>query len=177
MVPDFRLRIQSMLRAMQEVVIPAIPASEKLAQDQASIIIGNLKLMAEQHDKLYRYELVELREYAQLVSQLIEAAGGGASTDAACDAARQELQKSAGVRASFIPTQDELAALTRGMKQAADMILRAAYEDGEPQFRHAAAALVMKQSEKQITRERSWFRAAGFELEPEKLPPLDGVLA
>ncbi|HTT83793.1 MAG TPA: hypothetical protein VMF67_09960 [Rhizomicrobium sp.] len=173
MVPDFRLRIQSMLRAMQEVVIPAIPAGERLALDQASIVVGNLKLMAEQQDKLYRYELVELREYAALVTELIDAAGGGASTEAA----RESLRNSAGVVTMPIPTQPELTGLTKAMKHAADTLLRAAYEDGSPEFRRAAAQLVMKQSASQITRERSWFRAAGFELEPESLPPLDELLA
>ena len=177
MVPDFALRIQSMIRSMQEVVIPAIPGSQRLALDQANIIVGNLRIMAEQHDKLYQYELVELREYASLVGKMAEAVVGGAASQAAKDGARLALESAAEVVGQSIPTQTEIAALTRSMKSAADALLRAAYEDGEPGFRAVAGAAVMRQSESQIMRERRWFRMAGFELEPEKLATLEQVLA
>ncbi len=177
MVPGHALRIQSMLRSMQEVVIPAIPRDQNLAHDQANIIVGNLRLMSEQHDKVYQYELVELREYTALVRALIEASAGGVSTRAALETARQTLEECAPVAALVIPTQSELSQLTRAMKLAADMLLRAAYEDGDTESRRTAIELVMRQSATQVLRERRWFRMTGFELEPEKLPTLEQVLA
>jgi hypothetical protein len=177
MVPDFALRIQSMIRSMQEVVIPAIPSSQRLALDQANIIVGNLRIMAEQHDKLFQYELVELREFVSLVREMAEAAVGGAASQASKEGARPVLENATKIVGLSIPTQSELAALTRSMKSAADALLRAAYEDGEPGFRAVARAAVMRQSESQIMRERSWFRMAGFELEPGKLATLEQVLA
>ena len=35
MVPDFALRIHAMIRALREVVLPALPGNEMLAIDQA----------------------------------------------------------------------------------------------------------------------------------------------
>jgi len=171
MVPGFALRIQSMIRAMREVVIPAIPPDQRLALDQANILVGNLRIMAEQHDRIFQYELTELREYARLLADLIEAAGSRDTAEARAVLARAEP-----VAAAAIPTQPELAALVRQLKAAADALLQAAHRDGSPDFRKAASELVMRQAEAQILRERRWLRAAGFELDPESLPSLDQLL-
>ena len=45
-----------------------------------------------------------------------------------------------------------------------------------PIFAEAAINRVMQQAEQQIKRERSWFRASGFELDGSLLPSIDDVL-
>jgi hypothetical protein len=176
MVPDFALRIQSMIRSMQEVILPAIPKERQLALDQANILIGNLRIMAEQQDRVFQYLLVELREYAALVNVLIADAQGLDVTEAAVARARSAIETALPVTQSKIPRQDALAALVKSLKQAADDLLGAANEDGTPVFRKAAGAHVMRQSQAQVIRERVWLRAAGFELEPGALPSLDETL-
>lgn len=176
MVPDFALRIQAMSRAMREVVLPAIPKDQKLAMDQANIVIGNLRIMAQQQDKLVQYILVELREYAQLIGALLERAEGDVETRDAVAQARSVLTDAKPIAAMLIPPQGHLAALTKSLKQAADDLLRAAHADGSAAFRKSADELVFQQSQAQILRERAWVRSAGFELEPDALPSLDEIL-
>ena len=176
MVPDFALRIQSMIRSLEDVVLPAIPDDRKLALDQARIILGNLRLMADQHDKTFRYELVELREYARLVANLVAVAQGGSATKTAVEQAKASLLAAGPVVELSIPRQHELSAFVKSLKSVADALVRGAHEDGAASFRQAAASLVMCQSQDQIARERRWFRAAGFELEPDTLPTLDEIL-
>jgi hypothetical protein len=176
MVPDFALRIQSMIRSLDEVVLPAIPDDRKLALDQARIIVGNLRLMADQHDKIFRYELVELHEYARLVGNLVAAAQGGGATKAAVELANASLLETGPIVELNIPHQHELSAFVKSLKSVADALVRSAHEDGTIAFRQTAASLVMRQSQAQIARERRWFQAAGFELEPDALPTFDEVL-
>ena len=174
MVPDFALRIQSMLRAMREVIMPAIAADQRLALDQAAILVGNLRLMAEQCENLYQYELVELRESAVLVRALLAAVE--AQQDGVIAAAAEVLARAAPIAELPIPPQASVALLTKELKIAADGLLQVCLKIGSPRARAAAGALVMAQSQTQIARERRWFKAAGFELEPDKMPPLDEVL-
>ena len=176
MVPDFALRIQAMIRSMREVILPALPRDQMLASDQANILVGYLRIMALQHDKVFDYLLTELSEYAELVRTSAEEARGGESTDAAVAAARSALARSAPLLQMSIPRQSELTAQVRSLKEAADGLLNAARQDGTSAFRQALAQRVMGQAERQIMRERVWFSASGFELDADQLPTIDEVL-
>jgi hypothetical protein len=176
MVPDFALRLQSMMRALQEVILPALPKDQQLAQDQAKILLGNLRIMATQQDRVFQYLLVELREYAGLLRKLSLEATGGAATDAAAARARAALDRAEPITTLPIPSQTEVSDLLKSLKQAADELVHAAHEDGSGGFRQFLTAAVMQQSAAQILRERVWFSAAGFELDAGMLPSLDVVL-
>ncbi len=177
MTPDHSLRLNTLLRAMQDVVLPAIDPRNRLALDQANIVVGNLRILLDQCDKAYQYEWAELREYFALVSAMSESArasSGAADSLAAADAALAASSQLVGLA---IPTQAELVARVRELKQAADTLLRAAYEHGTPQHRSRVDRLVHEQAQRQLTRERVWFRKAGFELDARALPTMDEVIA
>jgi hypothetical protein len=176
MVPDFALRIQSMIRSVREVILPALPTDQMLAIDQANILVGYLRIMAEQHDRVFEYLLVELSEYAELVSALTEGAHGGESIDGAVATARSALAKAAPVLRASIPRQAELAALVKSLKVSVDELQHAVRRDGTAAIREASTKRVMEQAERQIMRERVWFRASGFELDAGGLPSIDQVL-
>jgi ABC-type transporter Mla subunit MlaD len=175
-VPDFALRIQSMIRSLREVILPALPNDQMLAIDQANILVGYLRIMAEQHDRAFEYLLVELSEYAQLVGALTEDAQGGESIDAAVATARSAVAEAAPVLRMSIPRQAELAALVKSLKVSVDELLHAARRDGTAAFRQAAVNRVMEQAARQVLRERVWFSASGFELDANRLPSIDAVL-
>jgi hypothetical protein len=50
-------------------------------------------------------------------------------------------------------------------------------EHGSAEVRDATHRLVLDHSARQLLRERAWIVNAGFELEPDKLPPIDTLLA
>ena len=176
MVPDFALRIHAMIRSLREVVLPALPNNEMLAIDQANILVGYLGIMAEQHDSVFEYLLVELSEYAELLGALVEDAHGAQSIEGAAAKARAALDMAAPILQMSIPRQGELSALVRSLKECVDELLLAARQDGTPAYRQASRNRVMQQAEQQILRERAWFRASGFELEPGQLPSIKDVL-
>ena len=176
MVPDFALRIPAMIRSLREVILPALPTDEMLAIDQANILVGYLGIMAEQHDRVFEYLRVELAEYAELLSAMVEDADGAQSIEDAVAKARAALGMAAPILRMSIPRQGELGALVRSLKESVDELLLAARQDGTPAFRQASSKRVMLQAERQILRERAWFRASGFELEAGQLPSIDDVL-
>jgi hypothetical protein len=176
MVPDFALRIHAMIRSLREVVLPALPKDQMLAIDQANILIGYLGIMAEQHDRVFDYLLVELAEYVELLRALVEDADGARSIDDAVAKARAALGRAAPIVQMSIPRQGELSDLLRSLKESVDELLFAARRDGTPAFRQASKKRVIQQAERQILRERAWFRASGFELDAGRLPSIAEVL-
>ena len=176
MVPDFALRIHAMIRSLRDVVLPALPKHEMLAIDQANILVGYLGIMAEQHDRVFEYLLVELSEYAELLGALVEDAHGAPSIEDPVAKARATLGMAAPILQLSIPRQGELSALIRTLKESVDELLHAARQDGTPAYRQASTKRVMRQAERQILRERAWFRASGFELEASQSPSIDDVL-
>jgi hypothetical protein len=176
MVPDFALRIQSMIRSLREVILPALPNEQMLAIDQANILVGYLRIMAEQHDRVFEYLLVELSEYAELVNALTMDVQGGESSEAAVAAARSALAKAAPVLQTSIPRQAELAALVKSLKVCVDQLQQSVRRHGTAASRAASTKRVMEQAERQIMRERVWFRASGFELDAGGLPSIEQVL-
>jgi hypothetical protein len=171
------LRLQSMLRAMIEVIQPAIDRSQQLATDQANIMIGTLRILLDQDSKAYAFRMVELRQYAKQLRELLGLAQGGPETDACCRAAEVVLARAKPVAALPIPTQAALTDLVQATRTAVDELLQAAHADGNPAFRRAAARLVLDAGGKELVRERVWVRAAGFEAAPRALPPMEELLS
>lgn len=161
---------------MTEVVIPGIDPSQNLALEQAHLVVAYLALLSDQHDKVFQYEMAELRDARSLLEQLVACTQGGARTHAALSSGKRWFSESEPAASLNVPSQARLADLVREVKGAADELVRAAYEDGSDDSRSAAATVVMRHAERQISRERVWARAAGFEVEPEKLPGIDQVL-
>jgi hypothetical protein len=176
MVPDLALRLQSMTRAMTEVVIPGIDPTRKLALEQAHLVVAYLGLLSDQHDKTFQYELAELRDARDLLTRLLARAQGVADAEIVRRAERCLLE-SGSIASLDVPTQARMTALVREIKSAADALVQSAYEQGDAATRTGVTQAVMDQAERQIRRERVWSRRAGFEIEPDKLPSLQEVLA
>ena len=68
--PD--IQIQSMIKAMVDVVLPAVDPEHKMAQEQARLIIGTLRLIAKRLPLAYRYDCDELRRYVAFACELGE---------------------------------------------------------------------------------------------------------
>jgi hypothetical protein len=176
MTPTHELRLDTMLRAMRDVVIPALPKEQKLAMDQAQTVLGYLRILRDQAGRTFQFAMVELREYAALVEALQEAASGADATQQCAGEARAAHAAVEPLLALQLPSERDVLAHVKALKSVADNLLRAAYRDGSEEFRRRADALVYGQSDTQLTRERVWLREAGFELEPERLPQMDVVL-
>ncbi len=70
MLPGIELRIQNLIKAMQEVVLPAIPPSERLAADQAGLVVGHLRMIAAQWRNAARFEGQSLEHLLTLANRI-----------------------------------------------------------------------------------------------------------
>jgi hypothetical protein len=64
------LQIQTAIKAMLDVVLPAVDANNKLAQEQARLVIGTLSLVLQRLPLTYRYERDELSRFLALADTL-----------------------------------------------------------------------------------------------------------
>ena len=74
MLPNIDLRIANMVKALEQVILPALPRDQRLARDQAMLVAGHLRMLGDQSKAALRYERISLDDLAGLSRDLIPAA-------------------------------------------------------------------------------------------------------
>ncbi len=74
MTPDSNLRIQSMIRSVTEVIIPALDANDSLAQEQVKLLMGHLNALLVQAGREPTVKDIETKHLFRLAEILIEVA-------------------------------------------------------------------------------------------------------
>lgn len=163
MNPDLDLRLASVIKALREVILPALPPEQRMAREQASLVLGHLAILAEQWPYALRYELECLADSRALAGELAALVEDGSALRAArASAAQVDVADYAAVSAAH-----------RDLKRHID----AALGDGEGRVPLAPAVLdaVLRMNDRRAPRERSWFRGSGLDPDGPRLPPLEAL--
>lgn len=173
MTPDIGMRLGTIARALQQVVIPALPADQVLAIEQATLCLGHLGVIAEQLDYAADYDAVCLTAMTELAEQLVEAAGGGPKTQAAAETLRDLVTRSGA-------SPDDAAATAKEQRNALaggiDTLIGASGLDGDAGFVAASQRLVLEHGARQSFRDRAWFRGSGLDPDRARLPGIPELL-
>lgn len=156
MNPSVRDRLASVVRALNGVVLPALPKEAGLAQEQAMLAIGHIQIILAQMDGTEGFVTEEAADYANMGTAIVAAASGGTKTEAAKTALRTALQDDA------TPAPE---ARTAVIQEAIDQLLLAMAEDGEQAARSAVNATIIVQSAARSDKDRRWFAAMGFDID------------
>jgi hypothetical protein len=170
-LPSIELRIQTLVKALSQVVLPAIDPGNALAREQAQLVIAHLQLIAQQWTKALPYEAQSFAASRALAERLADNAAGGERTRAAAMALRAAL-------AARVDAHD-LGSLVGGnlaLSSALDVMIEAASVDGAPDFRAVLDRAVLDDSAERAVRERVWFAGTGLDPERSRLPSLDDLL-
>lgn len=171
MLPGIDLRLQNVIKALREVVLPAIPPEQRLARDQAMLAIGHLGLFANQWRHAARFEHGSLVNMMTLGHMLLDdpAIDIGEPSRAALAAAMARAEASAPSDLTAVEqVTAELGALVD------DVILHAGRPGALPP---RVIEAVLAYGQVQARRERIWF--AGTKLDPdvEELDSIETMLA
>ncbi len=166
------LQIQSIIKAMTDVVLPAIDPDNKLAQEQARLVLGSLALIAKQLPLQYRYDCDELARLEAFCQSLQSLAQGGTETTGALAALALELRE-AGVQSA---SPEEIEQRVRNLRQLSGAVITAVYVDGSSAARKDVRAAVLAMSKEQVLRDRSWVLSQGWEGDPKSIPPIEQLL-
>lgn len=169
MTPNPSIRIQSVLRTLQDVVIPAVDQANSLAVEQCGVILAQLNMLAQHMPLIGDYHALCRDDMLAVAQEAGRAPAGGAETLAATAALAQAVDQADG-------EIDANAAYHR-VGSALEALIRAVAADGEAGYRAAVDQAVLAFSRRQARRERTWFKEAGFDPRAGELPALADMVA
>ncbi|MEQ1867833.1 MAG: hypothetical protein ABL996_24705 [Micropepsaceae bacterium] len=171
MQPDLDIRLKAMIKAMTEVVLPAVDSSNSAAVEQARLVTASIALVREQVDYLHWYAATEARELMEFGRALVESWSG--VTGASIESAILDAMKVA-ARAD-VPTSS-LTAANRALREALSAGIAEALGSGDPAVRERVEHLVLERSEALLRLERSFVAPTGFEVDRQGLASIRETL-
>ena len=170
------LQLQSVIKSMTDVVLPAIDPHNRMAQEQAQLILGMLHLLAQRLPLQFQYDVDELQRYVGLSSQLLGSAHGGPATTQQLAQLEGAAAEGARVLAGAQLAPATLEASVLALRNDISALIRAVWEDGAPECRPSTHAAVMDAAKAQILRERAWFQPQGWDADPSAYPAIETLL-
>ena len=169
MTPSFSARIDSLIQAMDDIVLPAIEADKSLAREQGQLVVAHLNLMKKQLAHADDFDRIELAAAVQLGLRLLEltTADPGVASD------RQALQAAISEGKSLPGRQDAI----RAVNGATESFVRALRQRGERSSIDAMTRAVLALSQEQSRRNLIWFASNGFDAERDSLPSIESLFA
>ncbi|MBK8958965.1 MAG: hypothetical protein IPM80_11145 [Proteobacteria bacterium] len=162
MNPDLDLRLKSVLKALTDVILPALPADERMAREQARLVLGHLDIIAAQWKHALKLELSNLALACELASDL-----AGMNYDStlgddliAALAAAAEVDRG---------DYDAVSHAHRALKAVIDRLLAPHHAE---RLTPAMTAAVLRYNARRAERERIWHGAAGLDPDASRLPPI-----
>lgn len=172
--PD--IQIQSMIKAMIDVVLPAVDPEHKMAQEQARLVIGTLQLVAKRLPIAYRYDVDELRRYVASAHDLVAEVGedlGGAAVAQLVTLAAHGGAVLEGARSEPVEIESAIFEL----RSAVGELVQAAKLRGSSKVRKTVRRLVLEAAKIELERERALVVDMGFETDPANFPiPIENQL-
>jgi hypothetical protein len=170
------VQIKSMVKAMTDVVLPAIDPANKLAQEQARLVIGMLGLMAQQLPLQFRFDCDELARLLELAAALKQAAGGAPALGSSVEQmGRAAAAASLTLEQARIGPEDVEQAVRRMRAATSELVREACAGADEPTMQRVQDA-VLAGSREQLLRDRAWVLAQGWEPDPAAIPKIQDLL-
>lgn len=171
--PDIQL--QTAIRALTEVVAPALNPDNGLATEQLQLVIGMLHLMAARLPLQVRYDRDELARLFQFSQALAAAVDHDAhaqviATLRVANSAGAEALASATIKAA------EILQAIRNLRTHTGALITAVYRDGKDVERDRITSLALAHADAQLLRERAWLAPMGWETEPVAMPAIADLL-
>lgn len=171
-----QIQIKSVIKALTDVVLPAVDPGNKLAQEQGQLAIGLLSLMAQQLPLQFRFDCDELERLIDCSGTLQTLARGGEHTQTALtalsDATRSAVTRLESARVS----PQDIEQQVRSLRSTIGTLVTEVYRDGEASCRKSVSDAVLALSKAQLLRDRSWLLMQGWEPDPKAIPPITQLL-
>lgn len=174
--PD--IQIQSILKAMTDVVLPALDPTNPLAQEQARLCMGLLGVMASRLPLQYRYDCDELTRLLALSKRLQQLPEVAQLAPQALGSLTQGASRGTDVLARARAEPDEVLQAVRALREATGNLVQEAFENDLPGLKTGELQrAVMDASQEQLLRERSWLIGQGWEADPSLIPAIETLIA
>lgn len=173
MRPD--IQIQSAIKALTDVVLPALPPDHTLAREQGQLVIGLLQLMARQIPLQHRYDCDELARLLVFAEQLSTTAGRSAAATQPALSAQAASARDVAQRAGATSPQALQQAIGE-LRAATGAVVTEVFAGDDTARQDAVQAVVLAYSAEQLLRERAWFLPQRWEPDPESVTDILSLL-
>lgn len=171
MQPGFDLRIRSMLKALSETVLPAVDGGNRAAVEQLHLVIGSLELIRQQIDYAHWFEVIDARTMGAMIDRIVAEVGEEAGSKDAATAAKA-LATAERHDVTLTAVRDANSVL----RDTVGALVAKAYATGDEVMRKRVQAIVLAHSKGQITRERAFIAATGFDVFPDTMVSIEESL-
>ncbi len=162
------LRLRTMMKALSEVVMPAIDPANRLAVEQAQVILGSMSLLREQVDHAHWYEVTDLRSLCGLAKRLGKLDGNEPRPQLAESCANGEA-----LAARWDVRLEQLRAASAELREEISLAVEAAYA---LPLGTAVQRLVLDHSQEQLGRERAYVAGTKWDGFPDTLQTIEASL-
>ena len=144
MTPSIELRLQTMMRSVQQSILPALDADDSLAQEQVKLLMGHIAALQLQCGKEQGVCDIQNQQLKALAENLVAKAEGGANTQKAVSAMKQAVADDDYMQLS-LATESMLATT-----------------DASDAFKAYSWDAVIAYSVEAAQRGKEWFKPMGF---------------
>lgn len=162
------------IKALEQVVMPAVDPTDPLATEQLRLVSGFLKFLRTRMEHGYPRQLFELDHYLRLAQQLASDVALLGSPELSLRLDLAEAQALA-VQTQAVPLPADVRSAAAALATAVAGIARAAATADAP-LRRRIEQQVLAGSRRWVEMQRAWFVPQGFDLRPDELPALDQAL-
>lgn len=169
------IQIATMIKAMREVVIPALDAKNDLAVQQAQLIVSMLNLMAHQLPIQFLFDRDELQRLIACARGLATVRSDDVAIGAAWARLDEDCERAVSVLERCATDPAELTNAVRDLRAAVAALAAAASGQDAATLR-AIEDAVLQLSREQLLRDRSLMLSQGWELDPAAIPDIGTLL-
>jgi hypothetical protein len=168
--------LQSVVKSLTDIVMPAVDPNNKLAQEQVRLILGLVQITMNRLPLMYRYDRHEITRFNELADRLI-----GQSYRS--EPARQAAERLGAVKAQSLDVLEraraepaELEDTVMALSTAISDLMRAVHAEGDRSQSRQVRGHIFAAGKEQLDRERAWSLPFGFEADPGMVKPIETLL-
>ena len=172
MVPDTKLRLSAVLKALDDVIAPAIGEESGFAREQLELIKKSIGIVIEQIPYEYGFLIRDALDTLELVKNICLKYRENQNVTALLqDSAARVEALLPGRVPDRITLEESLGELKRDLEQAVNTLAADPKEASHGEI----ARIVIAYTERRTIFERTWVRGTGFDPDPDSLPSLEEV--
>lgn len=170
------LQIQTAIKAMLDVVLPAVDPNNKLAQEQARLVIGTLSLVLQRLPLTYRYERDELSRFLALADTLQGQTKVLPGAQEALHELATAVEQGEDVLDRARAEPSELEAANFQLREKIGALVTALYVANPSDTLRHVSSTVTAHAKEQLLRERSWLIGQDWESNPQDIPAIESLI-
>ncbi|MGQ0700119.1 MAG: hypothetical protein ACT4PZ_17995 [Panacagrimonas sp.] len=169
-------QIPTLIKALTDVVLPAVDPHNKLAQEQAQLVIGSLQLIAQRLPLQYRYDRHELDSFLELGRQLERETAGSPGLASAASSLASSVASGSEVFARVGAEPGDIETANLALRESVGLVVQAAATLQDEPRRKAIESAVMAHAKDMLLRERAWLAMQGWEGKDSGLPAVESLI-